>query len=114
MTELWGYNCTATPASAANLSSEQIGELCKQVPKWSVSNRDGILKLEATFELANFVEAMAFANSITEIAEQNDHHPALLIQYGSVKVSWWSHSIGGLHHNDFVLAAKTDKAYTNR
>lgn len=114
MTELWEYNCTATPASAAKLDDQQIAELCKQVPNWSVHRRNGLLQLEAEFKLGNFVEAMAFANSITEIAEHNDHHPALLIQYGSVKVSWWSHSIGGLHHNDFVLAAKTDKAYIHR
>ena len=71
----------------------------------------GIPQLEMTFKFANFIAAMAFANRITEIAEANDHHPALLIEYGSVKVSWWSHSIRGLHLNDFVLAAKTDKAY---
>jgi 4a-hydroxytetrahydrobiopterin dehydratase len=56
---------------------------------------------------------MAFANQIMPIAEANDHHPALLIQYGSVTVNWWSHSIGGLHLNDFVLAAKTNKAYSS-
>ena len=114
MTELWEYSCVSTPASATRLDLDQIAGLCKQVPNWSVNEHHGILMLEAEFTLANFVDAMAFANRIAEIAEQNDHHPALLIQYGSVKVSWWSHSIGGLHHNDFVLAAKTDKAYTNR
>jgi 4a-hydroxytetrahydrobiopterin dehydratase len=54
---------------------------------------------------------MEFANQISIIAEQGDHHPALLIEWGRVTVTWWSHSIGGLHLNDFVMAAKTDEIY---
>ena len=54
---------------------------------------------------------MEFANQISTIAEQGDHHPALLIEWSRVTVTWWSHSIGGLHLNDFVMAAKTDEIY---
>lgn len=43
-----------------------------------------------------------------EVAEAEGHHPALLTEWGSVKVSWWTHAIAGLHRNDFVMAAKTD------
>lgn len=103
--------CKATPKDAIPLTDDEIGQLQRQIADWVVVDLNGIPQLEMTFKFANFIAAMAFANRITEIAEANDHHPALLIEYGSVKVSWWSHSIRGLHLNDFVLAAKTNKAY---
>jgi 4a-hydroxytetrahydrobiopterin dehydratase len=113
MTQLSDLQCQATPADAALLSPEQIAELLPQIHGWVTSHRGEILQLQKTFKFKNFVEAMAFTNQIMPIAEANDHHPALLIQYGSVTVNWWSHSIGGLHLNDFVLAAKTNKAYSS-
>lgn len=114
MSELSNHQCVATPKDAAKLNDAEIAQLRPQIPDWVIETNKGILQLENTFSFGNFTEAMAFANKITDIAEANDHHPALLVQYGSVKVSWWSHSIGGLHLNDFVLAAKTDKAYTKK
>jgi 4a-hydroxytetrahydrobiopterin dehydratase len=114
MSELSNHQCIATPKDSPKLTDAEIAQLQPQIPDWVVETNNGILRLENIFSFGNFIEAMAFANKIADIAEANDHHPALLVQYGSVKVSWWSHSIGGLHLNDFVLAAKTDKAYTNK
>ena len=48
-----------------------------------------------------------------ELAEEEGHHPALLTEWGSVKVSWWTHKIRGLHRNDLILAARTDQAYAS-
>jgi 4a-hydroxytetrahydrobiopterin dehydratase len=114
MSELSKHQCIATPKDSPKLRDSEIAQLQPQIPDWVLETNNEILRLENTFSFGNFIEAMAFANKIADIAEANDHHPALLVQYGSVKVSWWSHSIGGLHLNDFVLAAKTDKAYTNK
>jgi 4a-hydroxytetrahydrobiopterin dehydratase len=72
----------------------------------------GIETLRRVYKLKTFLAAMEFANQISTIAEQGDHHPALLIEWGRVTVTWWSHSIGGLHLNDFVMAAKTDEIYS--
>ena len=44
-----------------------------------------------------------------ELAEAEGHHPAILTEWGSVEVSWWTHKIGGLHMNDFIMAARTDE-----
>ena len=55
---------------------------------------------------------MGLAESISEIAEQVDHHPALLIEWGKLSVSWWSHNLRGLHINDFIMAANTQKIYS--
>jgi len=63
------------------------------------------------FKFKNFVEALAFTNKVGELAEAENHHPAILVEYGKVTVSWWTHVIGGLHKNDFIMAARTDSAY---
>ena len=51
------------------------------------------------------------SNRVGALAEQEGHHPALLTEWGRVTVSWWTHAIGGLHRNDFILAARTDTLY---
>ena len=59
------------------------------------------------------MEALEFTNRVGEMAEAEDHHPALLTEWGRVTVAWWTHVVGGLHKNDFVAAAKTDRLYTS-
>ena len=61
------------------------------------------------FSFGNFVEALAFTNRVGEIAETEDHHPAILTEWGKVTVTWWSHKIRGLHKNDLIMAARTDE-----
>jgi 4a-hydroxytetrahydrobiopterin dehydratase len=57
----------------------------------------------------DFARALAFTNAVGALAEAENHHPALLTEWGRVTVSWWTHAIGGLHRNDFLMAAKTDQ-----
>jgi 4a-hydroxytetrahydrobiopterin dehydratase len=45
------------------------------------------------------------------LAEAEDHHPAIVTEWGRVTVTWWTHKIRGLHRNDFIMAAKTDRLY---
>ena len=111
--ELCAMQGEATHKTAQRLNAAEIARLQPQVASWQVSDIDGILQLQRRFPMANFVAAMGFATLITEIAEANDHHPKLVLKYDSVTVSWWSHSIAGLHLNDFAAAAKTDKAFAN-
>ena len=59
----------------------------------------------------NFVQALAFTHRVGELAEEQDHHPALLTEWGKVTVTWWTHAVKGLHRNDFIMAAKTDELY---
>ena len=105
------YSCKATPAGAAAVSHSELKALSTQIPDWNLENRDGVLQLVRTFKCRHFLDALRFANLIGEIAENNDHHPALVVEWGKIKVAWWSHSINGLHHNDFVMAAKTDEIF---
>jgi 4a-hydroxytetrahydrobiopterin dehydratase len=52
---------------------------------------------------------MSFALSVGELAEAEDHHPEILMKWGKVRVTWWTHAVNGLHLNDFICAAKTDQ-----
>jgi 4a-hydroxytetrahydrobiopterin dehydratase len=60
------------------------------------------------FNFKNFLQALKFTNKIGAIAEEEGHHPRIITEYGRVTVDWWTHRIGGLHKNDFIMAAKTD------
>ena len=84
--------------------------LAREVPGWRIVEREGIERLERVFAFPDFVKALAFTNRVGALAEEEGHHPALLTEWGRVTVTWWTHTIRGLHRNDFVMAAKTDAA----
>ena len=86
-------------------------ELLPQVPGWGLVERDGVQRLERGFSFRDFASALAFTDAVGERAEEAGHHPVLVTEWGRVTVTWWTHAIGGLHRNDFVMAARTDEAY---
>ncbi|HCU81264.1 MAG: 4a-hydroxytetrahydrobiopterin dehydratase [Anaerolineaceae bacterium] len=112
MTKLTTLSCVACSGDSPLATAEEIDTLRLQVPEWSILNSEGIGKLERVFEFSNFIQALEFTNDVGNLAEQENHHPAILTEWGRVTVTWWTHKIGGLHHNDFVAAAKTDKLLT--
>lgn len=65
--------------------------------------------LEREFKFPNFRQALEFANKVGEIAESEEHHPDMLVTWGRVHLTLWTHSAGGLTENDFILAAKIDR-----
>lgn len=89
-------------------------ELHTRIPEWELDDSSGELKLIRKFKFRNFKEALDFTNKIGQIAEEEDHHPAILTEWGQVTVSWWTHKIHGLHQNDFIMAARTDRLYPDR
>ena len=64
--------------------------------------------LERTFELPSFLDALAFVNRVGELAEAENHHPAIAIDYRQVTLRWWTHTAGGITERDRELAAKTN------
>lgn len=66
-------------------------------------------RIERTFPFPDFVRALGFANRIGEIAEAEGHHPDLLVAWGRVEVTIWTHKVNGLTESDFILAAKIDR-----
>jgi 4a-hydroxytetrahydrobiopterin dehydratase len=113
MNQLTQMKCTACRKGEPTVTDAEIAELRPQVPAWNIIEVDGIKRLEKVFRFDDFVHALAFTNKVGELAEEEGHHPALLTEWGKVTVTWWTHKIGGLHRNDFIMAAKTDQAYAS-
>jgi 4a-hydroxytetrahydrobiopterin dehydratase len=105
---LAGMKCVACRRGEPTVTDDEIAEFKPQVPDWEIVDIDGVQRLQRIFKFPNFVEALAFTNRVGALAEDEGHHPAILTEWGKVTVSWWTHKIGGLHKNDFVMAAKTD------
>ncbi len=108
MTNLAQMKCEACRADAPAVPPEKIPELLAQIPDWELVEREGIPRLERSFKFTGFAPALEFTNRIGALAEEEGHHPAILTEWGKVTVSWWTHKIRNLHHNDFVMASKTD------
>lgn len=109
MTQLSEQQCKACSWDAPHVTDDELETLRRDIPEWEMVERDGIKQLERVFKFRNFKQALAFTNRVGEIAEEAGHHPALLTEWGKVTVTWWSHEMKGLHKNDFILAARTDK-----
>ncbi|MBO0777431.1 MAG: 4a-hydroxytetrahydrobiopterin dehydratase [Ktedonobacteraceae bacterium] len=103
--------CEVCRAGAPKVSDKDIAEYQKQLPNWLVAERDDVKRLERVFKFKNFAEALSFTNKIGDLAEGEGHHPAILTEWGRVGVAWWTHKIGGLHRNDFIMAARTDRVF---
>jgi 4a-hydroxytetrahydrobiopterin dehydratase len=106
--ELRGLKCVPCRGDVPPLDDLQIALLKPQVPGWEVIEEEGIKRLRRVFKVKNFAEALAFTNRVGALAEEEDHHPALVTEWGRVTVTWWTHKIKGLHTNDFIMAAKTN------
>ena len=111
MADLAKETCVPCRGGEPTLNENEIGALVPEVPGWRVAERDGVKRLERELRFADFASALDFTVGIGERAEEAGHHPALLTEWGRVTVSWWTHAIGGLHRNDFVMAARTDTVY---
>ena len=90
-------------------TEDELLLLFEQIPEWTTIEENGISKLKRSFSMTNFVEAMAFAEKVSELAESLNHHPTVTIEWGKCTVVWWTHAVNGLHKADFIMAAKTDQ-----
>ncbi|HEV7236960.1 MAG TPA: 4a-hydroxytetrahydrobiopterin dehydratase [Ktedonobacteraceae bacterium] len=111
MAQLAQMVCTACRKGEPTVTEAELAEFQPQVPEWHIIEVDGVQRLQRVFAFDNFVDALAFTNKVGALAEAAGHHPALLTEWGKTTVTWWTHKIRGLHHNDFIMAAKTDVAY---
>ena len=114
MSELLEMKCTACRGDEPTLTDAEIAGLRPQVPAWQVVQQEDIKCLERVFKFGNFAQALAVTNKVGGHAEEEGHHPALLTEWGKVTVTWWTHKIGGLHQNDFIMAARTDELFEGR
>ena len=111
MNELAQQHCSPVNANTPRLNKREIGQLLVKLPGWQTCEKDSELRLEKAFEFEDFRRAVAFTNQIAQVANEEDHHPAIHTEWGKVTVTWWTHKIKGLHQNDFIMAAKTEQLY---
>ena len=100
--------CEACTIDAPLVTDSEAKNLILELDGWAIDNDSGINRLVKTYKFSNYAESVKFSNKVAELAENEDHHPKIILEYGCVEVLWWSHKIKGLHKNDFICAAKTD------
>jgi 4a-hydroxytetrahydrobiopterin dehydratase len=105
---LTSKHCVSCESGVPPLDRGRIGEFLLQVPGWGLSD-DG-RRIRRAWKVKDFSTALEFFRRVGDIAEAEDHHPDLhLTNYRDVTIEIWTHAIGGLSENDFILAAKIDQ-----
>jgi 4a-hydroxytetrahydrobiopterin dehydratase len=103
--------CEPCGKNAKKIEPSQQTEFMQQLPEWKILADNNIETLKREYTFKTFLEALAFTNKVGVLAEEFNHHPQIITQWGKTTVIWWTHSINNLHKNDFILAAKTDDLY---
>jgi len=93
------------------LNNLEVENLLPSVANWEKIEIAGIPHLQRSFKFKDFIQALAFTNRVGDIANQENHHPSILTEWGMVTVTWWTHKINGLHRDDFIMAAKTNALF---
>jgi len=108
---LWNKHCVPCEGGTPPLSDEKENEMLKQIQHdnegW-ILLRDGTHKIIRQFKFKNFKEAIVFVNKIADLAESQGHHPNIKIVYNKVDLDFFTHAVGGLSENDFIMAAKVN------
>ena len=100
-------HCMPCRGGIPSLSEEEAQRLLANAPNWRLE--EGGTRLVRRFEFEDFKKAIEFVNRVAEIAEEEGHHPDITIHWNKVDLTLWTHKIGGLHENDFILAAKVNR-----
>jgi 4a-hydroxytetrahydrobiopterin dehydratase len=106
-------DCVACQGDEPQIDDAEIERLVEQLSGWRVITREDEKRLVRVFSFPDFSRALEFTNRIGALAEEQDHHPSILTEWGRVTLTWWTHKIHGLHHNDFVMASKSDRVYAD-
>ncbi|HXC77901.1 MAG TPA: 4a-hydroxytetrahydrobiopterin dehydratase [Candidatus Acidoferrum sp.] len=102
-------SCVACKPGSPHLSREEIDHRLGQLDGWTIEEAGDHLRLAKVFKFKGFLPGVDLVNRIAAIAEAEQHHPDLLVRYGSVTVWLWTHAAAGITQNDFILAAKIDR-----
>ena len=105
--------CTECHPGAPVVGDADQRLFMQQLPEWDILDVNYVRKLRRVYRLKNWDRSIRFANEVARIADEEDHHPSLLIEFGRVTVSWFTLVVKDLHRNDFIMAAKTDQLFAN-
>ena len=105
MEDLAMKKCVPCEGGAPALKGAELRRLYGQLEDWNMVNEH---HLEKEYLFKDFRQALGFVNRLGAVAEHEGHHPDMFLTWGKVKVTLWTHAVGGLSENDFILAAKAD------
>jgi len=106
VSELASKTCVPCRGGIPPLAGPELEALARQVPDWKVVDGHHLTR---NFPFKNFLQALAFVNKVGALAEEQGHHPDILLAWGKAEITTWTHKINGLTESDFILAAKMDK-----
>lgn len=104
--QLADKKCVPCRGGVPPLQGKELEELHKKVPKWTVANGH---HLQREFEFPDFKQSLDFVNRVGALAEEQGHHPDILLAWGKAAITLWTHKIDGLTESDFIMAAKIDR-----
>lgn len=104
--QLADKKCVPCTGNVPSLSATELSTLQHNVPEWNVVNQH---HLHRAFRFPDFKQALAFVNRVGEVAENEGHHPDILLTWGKAEITLWTHKIDGLTESDFIMAAKIDR-----
>jgi 4a-hydroxytetrahydrobiopterin dehydratase len=104
--DLASQTCVPCRGGVPPMKGSELAQIQKLVPQWKVVNEHHITR---AFTFPDFKEALAFVNRVGEVAEKQGHHPDIVLTWGKVEITMWTHKIDGLTQSDFIMAAKIDQ-----
>ena len=98
--------CVPCEGGVPAMAPAQVDEALRSLDGWDA--REGRRRIHKHYRFKDFVQAMRFVDALASVAEAEGHHPDFTVHYSNVDVELWTHAIGGLSENDFIVAAKLD------
>ena len=106
MTSLADKTCVPCRGGIPPLKGKELADMHRQLPDWTLVNEHHLVR---AYKFPDFKSALAFVNQVGELAEEQGHHPDILLGWGKVEITTWTHAVDGLTESDFILAAKIDR-----
>jgi 4a-hydroxytetrahydrobiopterin dehydratase len=108
--DLTKKKCVPCEGGVPALTTLQSQGLIRALKGWTLGQREGQREISKEFVFKDFTEALRFVNRVGALAESEGHHPDIFLhQYKKVTITLWTHAVGGLTENDFIVAAKIDE-----
>jgi 4a-hydroxytetrahydrobiopterin dehydratase len=107
--QLADRSCVPCRGGVPPLKGNQLREIHQQLAQpgqWKIIDEHRLVR---AYKFGDFKTALAFVNRVGELAEEQGHHPEIVLGWGKVEIRTWTHAVDGLTESDFILAAKIEQ-----